>query len=170
MDQINVLIGFILVAAAVFFYYWLRPRLSRVPLDKVTAKKPWYFPFFPSRQVQIRLAEMKQEHRHKVREKEHQELLVELGLDLAEKTVSQDFQKVRELIRRSRMSHLWRDVPAEEKKAIEKLRELVGEGGMMGEEAGRPKGSRSAGKKVKSLTKRERDYLFAVLKRMAERR
>lgn len=181
MDNTRIIIGILLILAAILFYFWFRPRPSgRVLSDREEAetkdakRRPWYFPAFFSPKVQAELAEMKHKHKHKVKEKEHRELLTELGLDLPTKALSDDFQKLARLIKINQLGRLPVKISAGEKKAIAKLRQIVREG----ERRARTKKSRRAQspripslkKKIKTLTKRERDYLFAVLKRISEKK
>lgn len=173
MNNLDLLIGILLVLAAIILYYrLLRPKsfFKAAPDTEgagepagTPAKKLWYFPSFSSPQVQAELKLMKDKHRHKVKEKEHLELLTELGLDLLPRLASRDFQKLTRLIQLSQTDRVRKNLSTGEKKAFEKLKKIVGE------EKRKTQPAEKKAKAKAALTKKERDYLFAVLKRISEK-
>lgn len=140
------IIFFILGAALYLFYRWL---FAREPRAVVVApeSKPWYSPFFTNPFTRARIKSIHRQHEHRRKEAEKENFIAEFGGK--KELLSQDFMKLRELIRRQQK---WSLLTKGEQDAFRKLQRLV----------------KQSEAKVVRMSKEEREEVVKMLRKIRD--
>ena len=114
------LIFFLLGAALYIFYRWLFAAGERKPVIIPPEKKPWYSPFFTNPLSRARINAIHQQHEHKRKEIEKDNLLTEFG---GKKDIlSQDFLKLKNIVHQQQK---WSLLTPQEQDTFRRLQKLV---------------------------------------------
>ncbi len=139
------IIFFLLAAALYIFYRWLFAVGERRPVSTTPEPKPWYSPFFTNPFSRARIKAIRQQHEHKRKEAEKEDLITEFGGK--KEFVSQDFLKLKQLIHQQQK---WSLLTPQEQDAFRKLQRLL---------------KQSEAKAVR-MSRKEREEIVKMLRKM----